>query len=117
MAGRTGGRPWSQRFAVVHEAEADFLTATELADKVLVEAIDWLDEEMLPYQRDWVAEAPVGRRLTWKALKQLAREAGVPARGHFDGKPGEPDAAAARRAIRYLLAAVPELKAILLVRD
>jgi hypothetical protein len=37
----------SLRFAVVHEAEAEFHTATELADRVLVEAIDWLDEEML----------------------------------------------------------------------
>jgi hypothetical protein len=32
----------SVRFAVVHEADADFQTATELADRVLVEAIDWL---------------------------------------------------------------------------
>ena len=29
----------SLRFAVVHEAEADFRTATELADRVLVEAL------------------------------------------------------------------------------
>ena len=35
----------SQRFAVVHEAEADFHTATELADRVLMEAIDWLDAQ------------------------------------------------------------------------
>ncbi len=42
----------SLRFAVVHEAEADFRTATELADRVLVEAIDWLDEEMLADHRE-----------------------------------------------------------------
>ena len=32
----------SLQFAVVHEAPADFQTATELADRVLVESIDWM---------------------------------------------------------------------------
>jgi hypothetical protein len=107
----------SLRFAVVHEAEADFHTATELADRVLVEAIDWLDEEMLADQREWVAQEASGRRLTWKAIPQLARDAGIRVHGHFDGEPGMPDAAAARRAILYLLTAVPDLKAVLLIRD
>ncbi len=107
----------SQRFAVVHEAEADFHTATELADRVLLEAIDWLDEETLVYQREWVAHEAGGRRLTWKAIPQLAREAGIRVHGHFDGEPGLPDAAAARRAILFLLTAISDLKAILLIRD
>jgi hypothetical protein len=107
----------TERFAVVHEAEADFHTATELADRVLVEAIDWLGEEMLADQREWMAQEAGGRRLTWKAIPQLAREAGVRVHGHFNGKPALPDAAAARRAILYLLAAVPDLKAALLIRD
>lgn len=107
----------SQRFAVVHEAEADFHTATELADRVLIEAIDWLDESLIAEQREWVGTVPVERRLTWKAIPQLARAAGIRAHGHFDEKPGEADAAAARRAILYLLATIPELKAVLLIRD
>lgn len=45
----------TRRFAVVREAEADFLIATELADQVLVEAInDWLEVDQLPYQREWL---------------------------------------------------------------
>lgn len=108
----------SQRFAVVHEAEADFLTATELADRELVEAInDWLDAEQLVYQRTWIGETPAGHRLTWKAIPQLAREAGIRAHGHFGGEPGLPDAAAARRAILFLLEAIPDLNAIVLIRD
>jgi hypothetical protein len=107
----------SQRFAVVHEAEADFTTATELADRVLVDTIDWLDADLLAHQREWVAEEAGGHRLTWKALKQLAHEAGIRVHGHFDGEPALPDAAAARRAILYLLTAVPDLKAVLLIRD
>lgn len=104
-------------FAVVHEAEADFHTATELADRALVEAIDWLDEDQIADQREWVAQESEGRRLTWKAIPQLARELGIRAHGHFDGKPGEADAAAARRAILFLLKIFPDLDAILLIRD
>ena len=37
----------SKRFFVVHEAQADFATATELADRVLTAEIDWLDESLL----------------------------------------------------------------------
>lgn len=107
----------SLRFAVVHEAEADFRTATELADRTLVEAIDWIDEQQLPYQREWVGTATDGRRLNWTTISQLARELGIRAHGHFDGEPGEADAAAARRAILFLSASLPDLQAILLIRD
>jgi hypothetical protein len=108
----------SQRFAVVHEAEADFQTATELADRVVVGAIDdWLDADQLVYQRTWLAEAPSGQRLAWKNIKQLARAAGVRSHGHFDGESALPDAAAARRAILFLLEVIPDLNAIVLIRD
>lgn len=107
----------SLRFAVVHEADSAFRTATELADRVMLHVIEWLDENLLGDQREWVGEASGGRRLSWTGLKQLAREAGVRSHGHFDGQPGLPDAAAARRAIDYLLSEVPDLKAIVLIRD
>src|SRR5262249_42557025 len=97
--------------------EADFRTATELADRVLLEAIAWLDEHLIADQREWVAQEGGGRRLTWTTIPQLAQEAGIRAHGHFDGKPGKADAAAARRAILYLLATIPDLKAIMLIRD
>lgn len=107
----------SLRFAVVHEGEADFHTATELADRVLIDAIEWLDENLIAVQREWLAQEAGGRRLTWKAIPQLARESGIRAQGHFDGEPGEADAAAARRVILYLQATIPDLDAILLIRD
>jgi hypothetical protein len=108
----------SQRFAVVYEADADYEVVTELADRVLVESInDWLDADQLVYQRTWIGQTPAGQRLTWKAIPQLAREAGIRAHGHFGGEPGLPDAAAARRAILYLLETFADLNAILLVRD
>ena len=35
-------------FVVVCEARADFLTSSELADRVLCESIDWIDPEVDP---------------------------------------------------------------------
>jgi len=64
----------SQLFAVVHEADADFTTATELADRVLVEAIDWLDFDSLAYQRNWLSETSAGARLTWTGIAKHDRE-------------------------------------------
>jgi hypothetical protein len=106
----------SLQFAVVHEAPADFQTATELADRVLVESIDWLEDDGLEHQRIWLQEAS-GVPLTWKRIKQSALDAGIDAIGHFDGEPAEPDARAARRAILYLRYAVPDLAAVMLIRD
>jgi len=104
-------------FAVVSEAPADFRTATELADRELVDAIEWLDEEGLEYQRTWLQSSPTGEPLTWKKLKQLARDAGLYPSGFIDGEPAQPDANAARRAIGYLVKVYPALAGIVLIRD
>jgi malonyl CoA-acyl carrier protein transacylase len=106
----------SLKFAVVNEAAADFAIATDLADRQLVESIDWLEADQLEHQRTWIAELG-GYRTTWKEIKRLSREAGVRAHGHFDGAPGLPDAAAARKAIEFLLTNLPDLHAIVLIRD
>jgi hypothetical protein len=106
----------SLRLAVVFEHANDFATATELADRVLAESVDWLDDDLLSYQRTWIGD--IGSEgLTWAGVKKLARKAGIDALGHFRGKPGEPDAVAALRAIRYLRFALPELAAVMLIRD
>ena len=105
------------RFAVVYESEADFATATELADRALVEAIDWLDEDQLPYFRTWERSDNRGYLLTWKNIKKSALRAGIAAQGLFGDVPGGPDATAARRAIGYLVEVFLELDGILIVRD
>src|SRR5262245_55290428 len=83
---------------------------------MVIDAIEWLDDDLVAVQREWVSQVD-GRRLTWKTISRLARAAGIRAQGHFGEEPGKPDAAAARRAILYLLAAIPDLKAIFLIRD
>jgi hypothetical protein len=116
MAGRQGGGVVSPQFAVVHEAAADFQTATELADRVLADTIDWLDEDQVEYQRTWLKEW-AGAPLTWTRIKRSALEAGIDAIGFFEGSPAEPDARAARRAILYLQHIFPDLAAVVLIRD
>lgn len=105
------------RCAVVYEAGADFRIGTDLADRVLVETIDWLDQEMLIHQRYWLTSTKAGSQLTWSGIKQLAFDAGIRAHGHFDGAPGLPDAKAARRAIEFLKMEFSDLDAIILIRD
>ncbi len=108
----------TRRFAVVHEAAADFQTATDLADRVLVETHgDWLEEDALDYHRTWIHEASGGHRLAWKAIKSLAQSANIRVHGHFNNEPALPDAVAARRAILFLQHAFSDLDAIVLIRD
>src|SRR5271157_1512147 len=116
MADGDGGALVSLRLAVVCEAPADFQTATELADRVLVQAFAWMEEQWLDHQRTWIREWS-GVPLTWKRVKQSALDAGFDAVGFFDGERAEPDARAARRAILYLQHEIPELAGILLIRD
>ena len=104
------------QFAVVHEAPADFQTATELADRVLVESIDWMEEDLIEHQRTWLRESS-GIPLTWTRIKHSALDAGIPMRGSYGVKPAQYDARAGRRAIRYLRRALPDLDGVLLIRD
>jgi len=107
----------SQTICVVHEANADFVIATELADRVLIESIDWFEPELLEHQRTWVQFNQAGERLTWGRLKQLSKTANFEVGGFFNGSPGFADAVAARRAVLYLKTVYPNVSAILLIRD
>lgn len=70
----------SHRIAVVYEADADFRTGTELADRVLVEAIEWLDADLITHQREWTGE--IGQeRLTWKTNPRARAHRREPAGG------------------------------------
>jgi len=105
------------KIAVVYEADADLHIAIELADRVLVESIQWLEEEHLDSQRQWLVQAGNGQPLMWSRIGRLARESRIRSHGHFAGQPALPDAVAARRAILFLKREFPDLKAIILVRD
>ena len=105
------------RIAVVHEAQDDFDIATHLADDVILEAIEWLDRDLLPFQREWIARNPDHVSLKWKTIPRLARELNIKAHGHIKDEPLEIEAGATRRAIRYLKAIFEDLNAVILIRD
>jgi hypothetical protein len=106
----------SLALVVVYEAPADLRTATELADRVLVDAIEWLEPEHLNHQRTWLGDH-LGDSLSWKGVKKLAADNNVRAVGSFDGNLAEPDAQAARRAIRLIRHLFPKLDGVMLIRD
>lgn len=105
------------QFVVVSEARADFTIATDLADRVLVAEIGWMEEGLLDSQRQWVGEDSPGCQLAWTSVAHGARSLGIRAQGHFNGEPGLADARAARRAILYVLHRFEVVDAILLIRD
>ena len=101
-------------FAVVCEARADQLTACGLADRVLLEGVDWLEEELLDSSRNWRGETPGEEFLKWARVKDRAAERGIRTFGRFDDRP---DALSARKALLLLSDLEPRPAAVLLIRD
>ncbi|NOK09999.1 hypothetical protein HNS30_13270 [Corallococcus exercitus] len=103
---------------MVCEAPADREAACTLADRVLVDAIDWLDDGMLDAQRRWQGRTPAEPFLRWASVKDEADKAGLKGLfGHFGNKPGEPDALVARRALMLFMKADKAPDAVMLIRD
>jgi hypothetical protein len=104
-------------FVMVCEAQPDFQTAAGLADRVLCENVDWIDTEVINAYRQFVGNHTETPYLTWAESANLAKALGRRAHGHFEGKPGDLDAIAGRKAILIVLDKFPEATAIFLVRD
>jgi hypothetical protein len=104
-------------FAVVCEAPADQATSCDLADRVFCQEVDWIEHAVLSQFREWRGLHSADPCLFWRRVPDLARSNGIKAHGHFDGQPGAPDGVSTRRAILVLLAVVPHLDAVVLLRD
>jgi len=107
-------------FAVVCEAKADFRTATGLAERVIREQVDWIEDDLFVHCPLWHGLEPRKPFILWIEIGNLAREAGIRIHGHFDEEPGEHDAKNARRALlllkKWKLAGRP-IDGVLLLRD
>lgn len=112
---------------IVYEDRADAEIATYLADRVMAEAMPWLDVEShvdlqgdsspLNPLREWIREYR-GRRLKWSEMDDLAAEIRLPKlRGFFDGKKGLADARSARRALQVVTQLFGNVGTAVLVRD
>ncbi len=103
---------------VVCEARADRDTACGLADRVLLEEIDWLESEMLEGQRQWAGLTPEEPFLKWASVNKEVERVGLKGFfGHFEGGAGAADALAARKALLLFAGARSRPAAVLLVRD
>lgn len=114
------GFPLSHKFVVIAEAPADIKIACDLGDRLLTQAEDWIDDQTLQSAREWitaVSDEHGVEPLLWKNVAKLARRKRIQKLGHFDGKPGHPDARQARIALILARRIVSDLAGVILVRD
>src|SRR5271155_5272659 len=96
-------------FVVVCEARADFLTASELTDRMFCDSVDWIEPEILDALRSYTGPPGDEPFLKWKRVKALAKESGLRPRGFIDGQALELDAAQARRALEFIESSWPDV--------
>ncbi|WP_395853967.1 hypothetical protein [Cystobacter fuscus] len=108
----------AHEFAVVCEARADRDAACGLADRVLLEEVDWLAPETLDSCRKWRGRTSEEPFLRWASVRDEFQSTGIKGIfGGFGGQPGALDAHAARRALLLLASSKHLPDAVLLVRD
>lgn len=111
---------------VIVEADADFRIATKLAERVLIEKIKWLNEELLQYQLQWCGLEAYGHYSSWKhvsqiieTLKQTSNYRPPRYLGHGKSGPLKADGAAAMKVLNVVrfLQRSRNIQALLLIRD
>ncbi|MCB9690240.1 MAG: hypothetical protein H6736_00345 [Alphaproteobacteria bacterium] len=101
------------RIAVAAESRGDAGWIHDLIDRVLVEAVKWLEPEQLPYVRSY----PDDLQLDLHHAFQRARAKGLSVYGHFRGEPGASDAQMFRAALALLADEYQPPDAAVLSRD
>lgn len=111
---------------VIVEADADFQIATKLAERVLVENIQWLEDEQLQYQLKWSGLESNTTYSCWKNmsqiiadLKQYSNYRAPRFLGRSKSGSWKADGAAAKKVLNVVrfLRRQRDIQAILLIRD
>jgi len=111
---------------VIVEARADAEIATKLAERVLVEAIDWLEADQVEYLLQWRGLEQNTDYSCWKDISDITQRCQASGlriprtRGHSSSGPLRADGPTTRKIlnlIRVLQKTQPEIKALLLIRD
>ena len=111
---------------VIVEADADFKIATKLAERVLTETIEWLDEEQLQYQIQWCGLETHSHYSCWKNVSQIIEDLKQTANyrpprylGHSKSGPLKADGATTMKVLNVVrfLQRSRNIQAILLIRD
>jgi hypothetical protein len=106
------------KLCIVYEADADWRIGCDLADRVVVDCIDWLREQpdLLQFQREWITQHQ-GVLFRWHDIDDLGRGMNIRIRGYEEGEEKYPDFKAAVRAVRVIQNLFDDVDAILLIRD
>ncbi len=109
-----------KRFIIVCEAEADFRAARILTDRLVYQEVEWLRDQDLDHFRKWVGLDDAESFITWSGIRDAvrAKRLRLPrVYGKFDGKPGAPDAHAARFVLLVSNALAETPDGVILLRD
>ncbi len=98
--------------AILCEGVADMWTATDLADRVLCSAVDWITADTLVHYRRWRGLEESDAFLAWRKVPALAREYDFRVHGAFGGLT---DYRVARSALLLLKVQRPD--AVVIIRD
>lgn len=104
------------RALVVCEAGADFVTATEIADRQTVASCDGIEPKMLEHLRCWSGMKDGTSFLRWIDLKELRQHHRIRPRSRFAREKGAADAMAADIALQLALRE-GRFDAVFLLRD
>ncbi len=72
-------------FAVISEARSDLQIARKLAERVLVEKIDWLEDGSLTALCHWQGYERDDDYLSWSGIERLAKRANLVIHGRYAG--------------------------------
>jgi hypothetical protein len=114
-------------FVVIVESSADARTATKLAERVLVDKVEWLEREQLQYLFRWSGLEENTEHSCWKDIKhiiELEKKSGVRlpkfiGTRRYSKEPLKADAASSLKILNLVgyLQKTREIKALLFIRD
>lgn len=104
------------RLGIAAESRSDAHKIASLADRVVMERTDWIEESVIDDFRAW-AGAEGAAFLDVHRAFETARARRLPLYGHFDGAPGAEDAATTRAALLLFAEETVPPAAVVLGRD
>ncbi len=106
------------KLCIVYEADPDWRIGCDLADRVVIDCIDWLKEQpdLLLFQREWIAQHQ-DVLFRWDDIDDLGRGMNIRIRGYEECEEKYPDFKAAVRAVRVIQNLFEDVDAIVLIRD
>ncbi|WP_071190742.1 hypothetical protein [Trichormus sp. NMC-1] len=110
-------------FIVIVESGADARTATKLAERVLKEKLDWLDDDILQHCFQWTGLEEGTEFSCWSDIKKILISSGLKFpkyRGHHSkGVPLKADGAASIKILNLVrfLQKTRQIKAVIFIRD